>query len=97
MNGSEPPSSNTTFVRFRPAISATAAPARAEPVTETPGPAAALSYKEAREQLLNGFERTYIRAMLDEHQGNVTHAAKAAGIARKHFHELMNKHALSAE
>src|SRR6478736_1834586 len=36
MNGSEPPISRTTFFRFRPATSATAAPARSEPVTETP-------------------------------------------------------------
>ncbi len=34
--GSEPPSSSTTFFRLRPAISATAAPARSEPVSETP-------------------------------------------------------------
>ena len=31
MNGSEPPSSSTTFFRLRPAISATAAPARSDP------------------------------------------------------------------
>jgi hypothetical protein len=36
MNGSEPPSSSTIFLRLRPAISATAAPARSEPVSETP-------------------------------------------------------------
>src|SRR3954467_11898354 len=36
MNGSEPPISRTTFFRLRPATSATAAPARSEPVTETP-------------------------------------------------------------
>ena len=36
MNGSEPPSSSTTFFRLRPAISATAAPARSEPVSDTP-------------------------------------------------------------
>ena len=36
MNGSEPPISSTTFFRLRPAISATAAPARSEPVTDTP-------------------------------------------------------------
>ena len=35
-NGSEPPSSRTTFLRLRPAISATAAPARSEPVRDTP-------------------------------------------------------------
>ncbi|CAM5742260.1 hypothetical protein SHIRM173S_00158 [Streptomyces hirsutus] len=36
MNGSDPPSSSTTFFRWRPAISATAEPARSEPVSETP-------------------------------------------------------------
>ncbi len=36
MNGSDPPSSSTTFFRFLPAIAATAEPARSEPVTETP-------------------------------------------------------------
>ena len=36
MNGSDPPSSSATFLRLRPAISATAAPARSEPVSETP-------------------------------------------------------------
>lgn len=36
MNGSEPPSSSTTFFTWRPATSATAAPARSEPVSETP-------------------------------------------------------------
>ena len=36
MNASEPPSSSTTFFRLRPATSATAAPARSLPVSETP-------------------------------------------------------------
>ena len=36
MNGSEPPSSSTTFFRFWPAAAATAEPARSLPVTDTP-------------------------------------------------------------
>ena len=36
MNASDPPSSRTTFFRLRPAISATAEPARSLPVSETP-------------------------------------------------------------
>ncbi len=36
MNGSDPPISSTTFFRCRPATSATAMPARSDPVTETP-------------------------------------------------------------
>ena len=35
MKGSDPPSSRTTFLRLRPATSATAAPARSLPVTDT--------------------------------------------------------------
>jgi hypothetical protein len=35
-NGSEPPSSKTTFFKCRPATSATAGPARSGPVGETP-------------------------------------------------------------
>src|SRR4026209_718095 len=41
MNGSEPPISSTTFFRFRPAISATAAPARPEPGAGDGAPARA--------------------------------------------------------
>ena len=36
MNGSDPPSSSATFFRCRPATSATAVPARSDPVSETP-------------------------------------------------------------
>ena len=36
MKASEPPSSNTDFFRFLPAVSATAAPARSLPVRDTP-------------------------------------------------------------
>ncbi len=36
MYGSDPPSSRTTFFRFRPAVSATTVPARSEPVSDTP-------------------------------------------------------------
>ena len=36
MNGSDPPSSSTAFLKCRPASSPTALPARSEPVSETP-------------------------------------------------------------
>ena len=36
MNGSEPPSSSTTFFMCRPATSPTAEPAFSDPVTDTP-------------------------------------------------------------
>ncbi len=33
-------------------------------------------------------ERRYVRKMLDRHNGNVTRAAEASGIALRHFHRI---------
>jgi DNA-binding NtrC family response regulator len=32
-----------------------------------------------------------VSALLDRHQGNITKAAAAAGLSRKHLHELIRK------
>jgi transcriptional regulator of acetoin/glycerol metabolism len=37
-------------------------------------------------------EVSYLRDLLDRHGGNISAAAKAAGIHRKTFHRLINKH-----
>lgn len=37
-------------------------------------------------------EGAYLRGLLDRHGGNVSAAAKAAGIDRKTFHRLVTKH-----
>ena len=37
-------------------------------------------------------EGSYLRDLLARHDGNVSSAAKAAGIDRKTFHRLVNKH-----
>lgn len=39
-------------------------------------------------------EPTYLREVLARHRGNISAAAKAAGIDRKTFHRLINKHNL---
>ena len=49
-------------------------------------------YKEARAEMLAAFERTYCRALLSRHDGNVSRAARAAGIDRVYLHRLMKKH-----
>jgi DNA-binding NtrC family response regulator len=54
-------------------------------------------YKEARGHLLDRFEGTYVRAVLARHQNNISNAAKAAGIARRYFKELMRKHGIYEE
>lgn len=57
-----------------------------------PGVASPLPFKEAKEQLLDSFERAYLDALLERHKGNLTHAAQAAGISRKHLGELCKKY-----
>jgi DNA-binding NtrC family response regulator len=54
--------------------------------------AAALPLKEAKEQWMGVLEASYLRQLLDRHQGNISAAAKAAGIDRKTFHRLVTKH-----
>jgi two-component system, NtrC family, response regulator HydG len=51
-----------------------------------------LGLKEAKERWMAVLEASYLRELLDRHQGNISAAAKAAGIDRKTFHRLINKH-----
>jgi len=53
-----------------------------------------LPFKEAKAQLVDNFEREYIRAQLKKHVGNLSAAARAAEVDRKHFRELLRKHGL---
>jgi DNA-binding NtrC family response regulator len=53
-----------------------------------------LSLKDAKEQWMGVLEASYLRELLARHDGNVSAAAKAAGIDRKTFHRLINKYDL---
>jgi two-component system response regulator HydG len=53
-----------------------------------------LSLKDAKERWLQVLEASYLRDLLDRHDGNISAAAKAAGIDRKTFHRLINKYQL---
>ncbi|HXH82797.1 MAG TPA: sigma-54 dependent transcriptional regulator [Candidatus Tectomicrobia bacterium] len=50
--------------------------------------------KAAKERWMAVLEASYLRDLLERHGGNVSAAAKAAGIDRKTFHRLINKHDL---
>jgi DNA-binding NtrC family response regulator len=56
------------------------------------GAATDLPLKDAKEQWMSVLEASYLRELLDRHGGNITAAAKAAGIDRKTFHRLVTKH-----
>ncbi|MBI2372576.1 MAG: FHA domain-containing protein [Deltaproteobacteria bacterium] len=53
-----------------------------------------LPYKEAKSRMLLAFEREYVRGLLSRHQGNVSRAARAAGIDRVYLHRLIKKYEL---
>jgi DNA-binding NtrC family response regulator len=74
-------------------------PAAAPPGLAPPGgpPAGTdLTLKAAKDQWLQVLEVSYLRDLLARHGGNVSSAAKAAGIDRKTFHRLINKYDLRA-
>ncbi|HVE83667.1 MAG TPA: sigma 54-interacting transcriptional regulator [Myxococcales bacterium] len=50
--------------------------------------------KEQREMWVQTFERAYLERILSEHQGNVSAAARAAGVDRIHFYRLLWRHGL---
>ncbi|MDB4967686.1 MAG: sigma54 specific transcriptional regulator, Fis family [Myxococcales bacterium] len=47
---------------------------------------------EAREELLSHFEKGYLEAQLARHGGNISRAARAAGLDRMHFKRLLARH-----
>jgi len=55
-----------------------------------------LPFKEAKEQLINGFERDYLRNLLERCEGNISRAAREADIDRVYLKKLLRKHDLDA-
>jgi len=54
-----------------------------------------LSYAEARTRVLDGFERCWLEALLNAHDGNIAAAARAAEIARPYLHRLLQRHGIT--
>lgn len=53
--------------------------------------AADLPLAQAREIVVEDFERRFVRVVLERHGGNVTRAAAASGVARRYFQLLRAK------
>jgi two-component system response regulator AtoC len=61
------------------------------PVPEAAANFASLPWKEARERYLESFERSYAQALLARCEGNVSAAAREAGVDRKTFYTLLRR------
>jgi two-component system, NtrC family, response regulator GlrR len=53
---------------------------------------ARVPYPEARRRALEGFERAYVKALLELHKGKVSQAAESADIDRVHLYRLIKRH-----
>ena len=63
-------------------------------VTRPEGPARREGFKEAKEKIVDQFEKSYIQGMLVAFQGNITKAARAANKNRRAFWQLIRKHGI---
>jgi len=56
-----------------------------------------LPYKEAKERLISRFERDYFEKLLKETGGNISQAARRAGMDRKNFYDKIKRLGLKVE
>ena len=71
--------------------------AAAQGVTVAPDELSALTYHEAKQRVLDSFERHYVDALLDREHGVVARAAERAGVPRQTLFRLIRKHGLRGD
>ncbi|MCC6751276.1 MAG: sigma 54-dependent Fis family transcriptional regulator [Deltaproteobacteria bacterium] len=55
-----------------------------------------VTFKDAKQQVLDDFERLYLAKLLERNKGNITRSAHEAGLTRYHLRELLKRHNLSS-
>ncbi|QSQ18304.1 sigma 54-interacting transcriptional regulator [Myxococcus landrumensis] len=55
-----------------------------------------MPFKEAKERLIDGFERDYLKNLLERCGGNISRASREAGLARLYVRKLLKKYGLHA-
>ena len=63
-----------------------------DPALSGAGAGVDVPLKDAKARWMEMLEGAYLRELLERHDGNISAAAKAAGIDRKTFHRLVNKY-----
>jgi transcriptional regulator with GAF, ATPase, and Fis domain len=62
-----------------------------------PGVDTRVPFKTAKDAAVDAFERAYVSTLLDDAAGNVSRAARNAGMDRMYLHRLIQKHELKKE
>jgi len=65
------------------------------PSCPAPIPLKGLAYRDAKQKVLESFERPYLAGLLEQAKGNITQAAHLADMDRKNLYELLKKYGLS--
>ena len=86
-----------TLAALPTALRATPAPAPGAPAAPASAPAMAapntdVPFKDAKELLIEDFERAYLVDLIERHDQNVSRAARAADMDRKSITRLLKKH-----
>ncbi|MCA9112272.1 MAG: sigma-54-dependent Fis family transcriptional regulator, partial [Planctomycetaceae bacterium] len=50
----------------------------------------------SREEALDNADQSYLTALLEKHKGNISQAARQAGLSRQGMHKLLSRHGLDA-
>lgn len=56
-----------------------------------------LSFREAKEKMIDHFHKQYVRKLLAENRGNISKAAETAGIQRQYLHRLIKEAQINAD
>lgn len=89
-----PRASSFAELRIRPLGDRAASAGRAGLADDAASIRTDLPYAEAKQGLLDHFERTYLGELFARNDGNVSATAREAGIDRKHLRSLLRKHGL---
>lgn len=53
-----------------------------------------VDFRDAKEAIIDDFERQYLEKLLEKNRGNISAAAREASVDRRHLYRLLKKHAL---
>ena len=95
LGGEDPLASAASRTSLPSSSDASASPlAGAAAAAESGAPDLSVPFRQAKDAVINNFERRYLKALLEQAGGNVSRAARLAGLERMYLHRLLQRHGL---